>query len=330
MAFEASSDNHVLIDRGSEDLLVVFSGASRQPGQFDFRGYAARSSHSILLLNNGVNRWYQDGVPSFGETIDDFIAEVKSTADRIGSKRLHFAGGSMGGYAAILFGTLFRSPALAFAADTRLRVPHSHSARLMVGQSVIPDLRPLIAASREPIHLIVGGMDVLDMVGADHVRKYCHISCEPKADHGITGYLRDLNKIDATMDKFVAGDLEVAEKTIPPTEVIKLLYNIKVAAAAGHRSEVEAMSEAASKLAPDNLLVRKNLAHARFKARKYTESTRQFSDLLQELPADKDFHLYYGLSLLLSGEKELAEIELHDHLGRWPSCEKAKQYLKRL
>ncbi|TFW14418.1 hypothetical protein EGY25_04290 [Brevundimonas intermedia] len=165
-------ESHLVIPRpGSKKLIVIFSGTGKQGARFDFWNVSQQLRCNVLLVNDAKNGWYQDGVRSLGARIDHTAGDIEVWAERLGCDRIHMTGSSMGAYGAILFGSMLNADVLAFGADTRLKLTHSRSEKMMPDsvQVRVPDLRPVIAKSKARIQCLVGEADPLDMIGAAHI-----------------------------------------------------------------------------------------------------------------------------------------------------------------
>lgn len=90
---------------GARRLVVGFSSMNTPPGRFRFYSALASPENDALLFNTPQNDWYVNGVPldanppSFGQTMA-FIRGIAASYDEV-----VFTGGSMGGYAALLYGS---------------------------------------------------------------------------------------------------------------------------------------------------------------------------------------------------------------------------------
>lgn len=165
-------DSHLVLPReGSNKLIVIFSGTGKSGGRFDFWNVSKQLRCNVLLVNDAANGWYQDGVRSLGASIDHTAGDIEAWADRLDCDRIYMAGSSMGAYGAILFGSMLNADVLAFGADTRLKLKHSRSEKMMPDSVTVrvPDLRPVIAKSKSRIRCFIGEADALDMVGAAHI-----------------------------------------------------------------------------------------------------------------------------------------------------------------
>lgn len=168
---EISGNNFLLIPNpSSTKLVLLFSGTYKSGGRFDFWNVAQalKTSANVLLLNNGKNQWYQQGIPDFGKTLADSIAHIQKLAKELRATEIYTVGVSMGGFGAALFGSGLNAKVLAFGIDSLVCIPGSRSLKSMHPSTAIdiPDLKPLLISRKLNFTLIVGEMDILDLYGA--------------------------------------------------------------------------------------------------------------------------------------------------------------------
>jgi len=161
----------IIIHPGSRRLLVFFSGTSKSNGRFDFWSSATAQQENILLINNGRNEWYQQGIPEFSSTIEDSAKKIHAWAKALSCNEIVTFGVSMGGYAAILFGAALNARVLALGFDSVLKHPLSRSAGRMPKDTPVIQrkLRPLIEKSKCKITAITGDMDFSDLISLSRV-----------------------------------------------------------------------------------------------------------------------------------------------------------------
>lgn len=169
-----SGDNFLLIPNpSSKKLVLLFSGTYKNGGRFDFWNVAqALKMHAnVLLLNNGKNQWYQQGIPDFGKSLADSVAYIQKLAKELRTTEIYTVGVSMGGFGAVLFGSGLKAKVLAFGIDSLVCIPGSRSLKSMHPSTAIdiPDLKPLLIDRKLNFTLIVGEMDILDLYGASRL-----------------------------------------------------------------------------------------------------------------------------------------------------------------
>lgn len=161
----------IVINPGSRRLLVFFSGTSKSNGRFDFWSSATAQQENLLFLNNGRNEWYQRQIPEFSSSIDDTAEKIQGWAKALNCNEIVTFGVSMGGYAAILFGTMLNARILALGFDSILRHPLSRSAGRMPKDTPVIQrkLRSLIENSRCQVTAITGDMDFSDLISLSRI-----------------------------------------------------------------------------------------------------------------------------------------------------------------
>jgi pimeloyl-ACP methyl ester carboxylesterase len=100
----------ILADYSSDtrDMLITFGGISGEIGVPVFEFFKMLSGFPVkkLFLRDVRQAWYQDGVPGFGNTVDEIATHLKDQIAQQGSNRVVMIGNSAGGFAALLFGCL--------------------------------------------------------------------------------------------------------------------------------------------------------------------------------------------------------------------------------
>jgi len=111
---------HELIQRSSEELLVVFSPINIPKGKFGFSRFFAKEKRNVLFFNC-ENTWYVD-------CIQEIEKIVESVLNDLNPKNVVFYGASMGGYAAARIGGQYpQYPSYLFGPELELYIPGSLS-----------------------------------------------------------------------------------------------------------------------------------------------------------------------------------------------------------
>jgi len=113
----------ILVDYSSDtrDILITFGGISGEIGVPVFEFFKMLSGFPVkkLFLRDIRQAWYQDGVPGFGNTVDEIATHLKGQIAQQGSNRVVMIGNSAGGFAALLFGWLLEvDEVIAFSPQT--------------------------------------------------------------------------------------------------------------------------------------------------------------------------------------------------------------------
>ncbi len=213
----------VLPKPGSSKLVIFFAGTGVEDYRFHFYGQAQQCGENVILLNNGSNEWYQSGVPGLGKNLEETIASIKDWSVALGAPDIYCVGASMGGSGAALFGCLLGASVLAFGFESRLDLPSSRSRKLSPPGYVfqIPDLSPLIAATKKPFHAYIGAEDAEDLMATRHIGSFPNVKLTimRNVSHGPPKYLRNRDRLRPVIEAFIA-DAEMPHMpeatTIPP------------------------------------------------------------------------------------------------------------------
>ncbi|MBA3685068.1 MAG: hypothetical protein H0W72_07475 [Planctomycetes bacterium] len=103
------STHGILTDvAGRSDLLVSFGGVRQGLGVpvFEFFNSIADLDCDKIFIRDFSAAWYQKGVDAEIDSLDKLIGFLRSSITRSAYGRVCFIGNSMGGYAAILFGSI--------------------------------------------------------------------------------------------------------------------------------------------------------------------------------------------------------------------------------
>ncbi len=157
--------------RGSKKLVIFFSATGVKAGEFNFWKFGHRLQCHCIFLNNGEARWYQNGVPGLGSSVEETVETLKNWAASLNADEIYTVGSSMGGYAAILYGCLLDARILSFSAETILSIPGARSVSHIARRTEIlyPDLTTYIENAKKPIDLYVGEIDPVDIYCASKV-----------------------------------------------------------------------------------------------------------------------------------------------------------------
>lgn len=158
----------------SDEAIVAFSGAGVGPGRFSFYGLLKLfPDQSKLLVRDPSYRWYNNGLPEVGNTVEEIGDQIAKRVGELGAKRIVAIGSSMGGYAAILFGCLIGAErVVALVPQTLLHqgLPVRTPPTDVTLQ--VPDLKPVIVSAPETrIDLLAGWDDLVDVFHAQRVAR---------------------------------------------------------------------------------------------------------------------------------------------------------------
>ena len=137
--------------------------------QHNMSGFPA----SQIFLNCIDNGWYIAGIPGLGCDVSQVAERLQEVVgDLRGAQgKTIFYGGSMGGYGALLYGSLLNVDyILATGVETILSVPGGHSAAFLNGKSADFDLFSIVKNSQAKTFLYYGEYFPPDLLSALHIR----------------------------------------------------------------------------------------------------------------------------------------------------------------
>lgn len=226
-------------------LVITFGFVSwdNKPG-FDFYGrlkkLEATSGQPLnrIMVRDCQNGWYHWEIPGLGQHVDEVAANLKSMIEAIQPSKVITIGQSMGGYAAIMFGTLLQADlilsfgALSFLCPKEALTYHDRRwlGVMMDLEQIPPPVRymDLPALCREmgetsEMHLFFGTKpdeNTTDSVNLDvlHAFRYaplrnCSLHPYPESGHAVVKYLIDTKRIDDLLGQYILG-LEPAPEAV--------------------------------------------------------------------------------------------------------------------
>jgi len=102
-------------------LLIAFGGIAGSMGMppFEFYNMARDQDVNKIYLRDLGQSWYHSGLMGISRNIDETASFLRGKIDESGAQKVVVFGNSMGGYAAILFGTLINADVVhAFSPQT--------------------------------------------------------------------------------------------------------------------------------------------------------------------------------------------------------------------
>lgn len=198
-------------DSRARPLIVFFGAKDLAAGQFNFPQTSRDLPANTLLLNNGGNGWYQEGIPGFANSYQEARDLIAAWAATLGASEICFAGTSMGAYGALRYGADMGGRVLAFAADARIGERGTRSARHYDGAMppAAPDLTAVIANAdkRFSADLVVGERDILDLYAGRVLRatKRVRVTSIAGIDHFVPTRLSHRGRLGRLLQCFAAG-----------------------------------------------------------------------------------------------------------------------------
>lgn len=160
------------VQANSETAIIAFSGLKVRPGRFHLFNLVKHfPESSIVLVRDPANNWYNTGLPSIGDTVEEIAAAIDRQLTELHAKRIVAVGSSMGGYAAILFGCMLGAERVVALSPQTLLDPELPV--LVPSAEVplqVPDLKPVMHdAPQTHVELAVSWENLLDVFHAQRV-----------------------------------------------------------------------------------------------------------------------------------------------------------------
>lgn len=209
----AKKDGFLIEIKGSKHLVVIFGGINQGIGipVFEFFNILKEKEIDKVFIRDFNQMWYLKGV-------DEEVNSFENLKTRLGDiikkyNKVTFLGNSMGGFAAILFGTLLNvDNVIAFSAQTFInrrqrfwsfdkrwekQIKKIHDAQL---HSEYQDLKTVInnhPNSKTKINIYYSSKDRLDRKHSKRLRSFKNVSLNSfsKGGHAVIRELRDSGEL---------------------------------------------------------------------------------------------------------------------------------------
>ena len=192
-------NNHkIIINKKSNKLIIFFSDINTIKNNFDFYEINALLDSNIIFINNGLNEWYQNAIPSLGSSFQNVLIKIKTWITYLNIKEVYTCGQGMGAYGAILYGLHLRdTKILALSPEINLKQKDSNSFKYMKNP-IYFDLHEIILNSKNNINMYAGEKNAFDI---NQISQYNNILNFPNiniisiadASHSLKNYF-DKNK----------------------------------------------------------------------------------------------------------------------------------------
>ncbi len=262
----------------SRKLTIFFAGTGTADYAFHFHGQSMLCGTNVILVNNGTNEWYQNGIPGLGDNLMDTIQTIKAWSVALDAPDIYCVGASMGGSGAALYGCLLGASVLALGFETKIGLPASRSEKLgrKGYQFPIRDLTPLIAASKKPFHAYIGIDDVEDLIASSHLRHLpnVNITFMTHVFHEPPRYLKSRDRLRPLIAAFIEGAEmpPMVEETTVQQNFPEAMHRGLVGFRSGNMDEWEAGYREAVSIRPDSVFSNLWLGRALIRQNRYAES----------------------------------------------------------
>ena len=225
----APADDNVSVLRdysGPGDVLLVsFSGLKRNPHKvpgFSLRGTLTGLPAKKLYLRDLNKAWFLRGLCGVTSGVEDTVSFLRSEVEAVGARRVIMTGYSLGGFAALLYGTMMGanevhaiSPQTFISFWRRFRCGDRRWQRYVLplhfgSHRRFHDLRPLFAgeAAGTQLHIYFAGDSRLDTLHAQHLQTFPQVTLHEhaKGAHRLVSLLRQSGELRAILERAVAGE----------------------------------------------------------------------------------------------------------------------------
>jgi Flp pilus assembly protein TadD len=289
-------------------LAILFADGEQRPGTFGRHKAAGLAGCNRISLNPAGKRWYQDGIPGLGNTVESAAVSLRKLIDELAPSHVVTIGAAMGGYAALAIGSLIRADRIAaFGAETQLMLPGSRSEHDLRSREpkkfldLLPHLQDRRPAS---VWLAAGEADIIDMycaaqaarlpaVRAVSIRAAGHLTAhaldESDPCHSVLRAALDPSAQLPPVDG--AGDL------IDDGTAVAAAYEAHMALIARHHDAAERHTTAALDRRPDWPLAHHLHGRALALLGHHTEAEAAQARAVALDPRQAVFHHHLGLAL---------------------------------
>jgi tetratricopeptide (TPR) repeat protein len=155
-------------------LAILFADGEQRAGTVEYKIARAIACNRIFVRPAG-RRWYHDGIPGLGVTIEETAQSLKRLVGELKPTHVVAIGASAGGYGALVLGCLIGADRiLAFGAECHLMLPGSRSRQDMAAKAPgkFVDLTPHLQ-DRKPasVWLVAGDADIVELHCAAQVSR---------------------------------------------------------------------------------------------------------------------------------------------------------------
>ena len=200
-----------------------------------------KEGYSILFIADKQNLWYLNGVLSLGNTFDNTLSFMSSIIKEHNIKIIFTVGGSMGGFAAMLYGSLLNANyVLATGVDYCVNAPGTYSKKMKTSVKIDEqtdksywDLIPYLNKNSKTIYnIIVGSLSAIDSYSA---KKLMNASSQvlvytlPDCAHSVPVGLLQKNCISVVFDSYftnktIENKCDLISGLVHPGEVLEEWY----------------------------------------------------------------------------------------------------------
>ncbi len=305
------------------NTIIVFSSVRTPKGKFRFTHALNDFDGNVIYLNSKKgNDWYTEGIEGLGEDYTSTTVALKKLIDQYSgtTNKILTLGGSMGGYGAVLYGSLID-------ADYSLSSGTELITTLYLGRSIhcdnkinTSDMKNIIANSKCHHHMIAGSNDPVDMLTYSYYQDNPGISWYifKNKPHGVIKYIHNKYNILSSVEQillkgkpeFYSSDLE-----IPKYDLSEYIDNYLISAL------TKTVIDFKIALPRNKILIQR------------LEKKRNYSQLIINLLGNKDLQKFPGMLFIyfkaLIKEENTSEAKrIYSNLLKTKLKEKAEKLVK--
>lgn len=192
---------------------IIFSSVDIEKGKFMFWKIANRMQGNKIFINDEGNGWYVHGIPGMGHDVRSSANALISILKKIGSAEVILIGPSMGGYGAMLYGSIIKIllpsvdvRCISFGGEFLLYTKETRSRALTkkAKNNWFADLRMLLAVSMLNVTHIYGDNDINDVFQATLVNGLHNINLISISNgpHAISNYIAKHQDLTRILNRF--------------------------------------------------------------------------------------------------------------------------------
>lgn len=174
------NSDYIKIQLGTNsDVIVYFSSAGVPVSKFNGMGALKGIEANVVFVNCKDNSWYIDGINGLGETITEVakrLKEITSEFTKGNDGKVVYFGGSMGGYGALLYGSLNDADyIIATGPELVLGKLGSYSQSLSnidFSKMTLPNIKKIVGRTKANIRIFFGELAYQDYLEVSILSEY--------------------------------------------------------------------------------------------------------------------------------------------------------------
>ena len=148
--------------KGATSTILAFSSVGTKRGTFTFYKTFENIEANVIFVNDYKSHWYTNGTPDFSSEYE-FEKYIKDKLAELDTKKLFAFGSSMGGYAAMKYGSIFEADGIiSMCPEVELSMPFSKSISKIPTLKGAGDLSRLKFKNPKKVYLFSGNDDFVD------------------------------------------------------------------------------------------------------------------------------------------------------------------------